>query len=216
MLFGLFGPEIVQFAEIRESYLTFVARTPKRVGSSVKVRFLLSDEQSPKVDVLVRIVASRTSPGIRGHLCVGVVQMPDNGLAAVEFLLQRYATRADLGAGARRSQRLSVNLKTLARELPNFSCQTLDLSLHGVRLHSLFAAHPGQQLSLIIESETEGVHDIAVRGRVVWCRKNPKGRGFLLGVEFAAQSPAKQAALKRFHDALSRRQSGTLAQRQLA
>jgi hypothetical protein len=206
MMFGLFGPEIVQFAEIREDYLTFVARTPKRVGTSLKVRFQLNDSQSPKVDVLVRIVATRPSPANRGHLCVGIIQMPDNERAAVDFLLQRYATRADLGAGARRSQRFIASLKTLARELPNFSCLTLDLSLHGARLHCLTPVHPGQPLSLIIESDMDCVHDIAMRGRAVWCRKNPQGRGYLVGVEFEPQSPAKQAALKRFHDALGRRQ----------
>jgi hypothetical protein len=215
-MFNFFGPETVHFADIRESSLTFVARTSKRVGSSVKVRFLLNDSQTKKLDVPVRIVTVRPIPDSKSFLCVGLVQLPENHRTAVEYLLQRHAPRADLGLAARRSQRLTVSLKTLARELPNFSCLTIDLSLHGARLSSQSAVNPGQTLSLVIESDMEEQPDIAVRGRVIWCRNNPSGRGFLLGVEFSAQSPAGLGALQRFHKALTRRQQGDVQQRQLA
>ena len=215
-MFGLFGPETVRFAEIRDSLLTFVAKSSKRVGSSVKVRFLLDDPQTKKLDVLVRIVTVRPVPETKGFLCVGLIQLPENHRVAVEYLLQRHASRADLGAAARRSQRLTVSLKTLARELPNFSCLTVDLSLHGARLSSQSPVNPGQQLSLVIESDLDGQPDIAVRGRAVWCRANPNGRGHLVGVEFAAQSPAGLGALQRFQRALHQRSQGDVMHRQLA
>lgn len=215
-MFGLFGPEVVGFSEIREGQITFMARGPKRIGSSLKVRFLVNDPQTKKVDVLVRILTTRSQPGVKGHLCIGLMQMPENQRTAVEYLLQRHATRVDLGAAARRSQRLAVSLKTLARELPSFSCLTLDLSLHGARLSCQSAVNPGQMLSLVIESDMDRQPDIAVRGRVIWCRQNPTGRGFLVGVEFAAQSPAGLGALQRFHRALIYRSQGDVQQRQLA
>lgn len=215
-MFNLFGPEVVGFSEVRESQITFLSKSPKRVGSCLKVRFLLNDPQTKKVDVLVRILTTRSHPGVKGHLCIGLVQMPENQRVAIEYLLQRHASRVDLGAAARRSQRLAVSLKTLARELPNFSCLTLDLSLHGARLSSQSPVHPGQQLSLVIESDLDGLPDIAVRGRVIWCRANPSGRGHLMGVEFAAQSPAGFGALQRFHRAMHQRSQGDIMHRQLA
>lgn len=215
-MFNFFGPETVRFAEIRDSLITFVTKSSKRVGSSVKVRFLLDDPQTRRLDVLLRVVTVRPLAEVKGFLCVGVIQLPENQRTAVEYLLQRHAARADLGMAARRSARLSVSLKTLARELPNFSCLTVDLSLHGARLSSRSPVNPGQQLSLVIESDLEGQPDIAVRGRVVWCRDNPSGRGHFLGVEFAPQSTAGQGALQRFHRALAQRAQGDVMHRQLA
>ncbi|MBN9420566.1 MAG: PilZ domain-containing protein [Candidatus Eremiobacteraeota bacterium] len=182
----------------------------------MKVRFLLNDPQTKRLDVLVRIVTIRPLPEVKGFLCVGAIQLPENQRTAIEYLLQRHAPRADLGLAARRSQRLAVSLKTLARELPNFSCLTMDLSLHGARLSCQSAVNPGQTLSLVIESDMDGQPDIAVRGRVIWCRNSPTGRGYAVGVEFAAQSPAGSGALQRFHKALLYRQQGDVQQRQLA
>lgn len=133
------------------------------------MRFLLDDPQTKKLDVLLRIVTARPLSDSKGaFLCVGSIQLPENHRAAVEYLLQRHGLRADLGVAVRRSLRLSVSLKTLARELPNFSCLTVDLSLHGARLSSQSPVNPGQQLNLVIESDMQGQPDIAVRGRVVW------------------------------------------------
>lgn len=182
---------------------------PKKAGTACKVRFALAGSKTKKVDLNFRIVTSRPSSGAQGHICVGFVMMSEEFLEELEDLLRSYTERPDLGMAARRSQRLPISLKTMGRELPGFSCVTVDISEHGVRLNCHGPLKQGQVVNLVLESDVASVDNFGVRGRVVWCRENKEVKGHLVGVEFVEVTPAQADALERYHKSLAGRLRGT-------
>ncbi|MBX3165915.1 MAG: PilZ domain-containing protein [Candidatus Eremiobacteraeota bacterium] len=215
-MFGFLGPEIVKFVDMREALLTFVCARAKKAGSACKVRLVLPGCKTKKVDLNLRIVTSRPSSGAKGHICVGFVIMSEEFLGELEDLLRSYAERPDLGMAARRSPRLPISLKTMGRELPGFSCVTVDISQHGVRLNCHGAMKQGQVVNLILESDVASVDNMRVRGRVVWCRENKEVKGYLVGVEFVEITPAQADALERYNKSLAGRLRGNVMHRQIA
>lgn len=215
-MFGFLGPEVVKFVDMREALLTFVCARPKKAGTSSKVRIALPGYKAKKVDLNLRIVTSRPSTGAQGHICVGFVVMAEEYLEELEDLLRSYAERPNLGVAARRSARLPISLKTMGRELPGFSCVTVDISQHGVRLNCHGPMKQGQVVNLILESDVASVDNISVRGRVVWCRENREVKGHLVGIEFVDLSPAQADALERYNKSLAGRLRGNVMHRQIA
>ena len=215
-MFGLFGPEVVKFVDMREALITFVSARPKKAGTACKVRFALPGSKTKKVDLNFRIVTSRPSTGAEGHICVGFVMMSEEFLGELEDLLRSFAERPNLGIAARRSQRLPISLKTMGRELPGFSCVTVDISEHGVRLNCHGAMKQGQVVNLVLESDVASVDNFGVRGRVVWCRENKEVKGYLIGVEFVEVTPAQADALERYNKSLAGRLRGNVMHRQIA
>lgn len=215
-MFGFFGPEVVKFVDMREALVTFVAARPKKAGTSCKVRFSLPGSKTKKVDLNLRIVTSRPSSGSQGHICVGFVVMSEEFLGELEDLLRSYGERPDLGMASRRSPRLPISLKTMGRELPGFSCVTIDISQHGVRLNCHGPMKQGQVVNLILESDVASVDNMGVRGRVVWCRENKEVKGYLVGVEFVEVTPAQADALERYNKSLAGRLRGNVMHRQIA
>lgn len=215
-MFGFLGPEAVKFVDMREALVTFVCARAKKAGSASKIRFLLPGSKTKKVDLSLRIVACRPSTGAKGHICVGFAVMSEEFLGELEDLLRSYAERPDLGMAARRSARLPISLKTMGRELPGFSCVTVDISQHGVRLNCHGAMKQGQVVNLILESDVASVENMSVRGRVVWCRENREVKGHLVGVEFVELTPAQADALERYNKSLAGRLRGNVMHRQIA
>ncbi len=201
---------------MREALLTFVCARAKKGGSACKVRFALPGYKTKKVDLNLRIVTSRPSSGATGHITVGFVMMSEEFLGELEDLLRSYAERPDLGMAARRSARLPISLKTMGRELPGFSCVTVDISQHGVRLNCHGPIKQGQVVNLILESDVASVDNMGVRGRVVWCRENREVKGYLIGVEFVEVTPAQADALERYNKSLAGRLKGNVMHRQIA
>ncbi|MBN9418609.1 hypothetical protein ABS71_12290 [bacterium SCN 62-11] len=215
-MFGFLSPEAVKFVDMREALLTFVCARPKKPGTASKVRFVLPGCKTKKVDLNLRIVTTRPSTGAKGHICVGFVIMSEEYLGELEDLLRSYAERPDLGAAARRSPRLPISLKTMGRELPGFSCVTVDISQHGLRLNCHGPMNQGQVVNLVLESDVASVDNMTVRGRVVWCRENREVKGHLVGVEFVDVTPAQADALERYNKSLAGRLRGNVMHRQIA
>lgn len=215
-MFGFFGPEKVKFVDMREALITFVAARPKKPGTACKVRFELPGAKSKKADVKMRIVTTRPSTGATGHICVGFVMLSEDYLPELEDLLRSYAPRPDLGLAARRSARLPISLKTMGRELPGFSCVTVDISQHGVRLNCHGTLRQGQLVNLVMESDVASVSNMSIRGRVVWCRENKEVKGYLVGIEFVDVSKSQADALERYNKALAGRLKGNVMHRQIA
>ncbi|MBS2036687.1 PilZ domain-containing protein [bacterium] len=215
-MFGFFGPERVKFVDMREALITFVSARPQKPGSACKVRFELPGAKTKKVDIKMRIVTTRPSTGATGHICVGFAIMSEEYLPELEDLLRSFAPRPDLGMAARRSPRLPISLKTMGRELPGFSCVTVDISQHGVRLNCHGPLKQGQIVNLVLESDVSSVSNISVRGRVVWCRENREVKGHLVGIEFVEVTAAQADALERYNKSLAGRLKGNVMHRQIA
>jgi hypothetical protein len=215
-VFGFFGPEKVKFVDMREALITFVAARPKKPGTVCKVRFELPGAKSKKADVKMRIVTTRPSAGATGHICVGFAVLSEDHLGDLEDLLRSYAPRPDLGLAARRSPRLPISLKTMGRELPGFSCVTVDISQHGVRLNCHGTMRQGQLVNLVLESDVASVTNMSVRGRVVWCRENKEVKGYLVGIEFVEVTKPQADALERYNKSLAGRLKGNVMHRQIA
>lgn len=201
---------------MREALITFVSARPKKAGTSCKVRFSLPGSKTKKVDLGLRIVTSRPCQGSKGHICVGFAVISEDFLGELEDLLRSYGERPDLGSASRRSPRLPISLKTMGRELPGFSCVTVDISQHGVRLNCHGAVKQGLVVNLVFESDVASVDNMTARARVIWCRENKEVKGYLAGLEFVDVSASQADALERYNKSLAGRLRGNVMHRQIA
>lgn len=215
-MFGIFAPESVQFIDLQDAIITFLSRGKKTPGQAVKVRFPLPGNKPPKIDLPIRITAIRPAQGIKGFICVGFVAVPEEKLANLEEALRSYAPRPDLGISGRRSPRLPISLRVMARELPGFGAVTIDISNHGVRLNCHGAVKQGLVVTMVIESDVASVENMHLRGRIIWSRENTGGRGHLAGLEFFDLNPTQADALERYNKSLAGRLRGDVMHRQIA
>ena len=215
-MFGFLSPEIVKFVDMREALITFVSARPKKAGTSCKVRFSLPGSKTKKVDLNLRIVTSRPCQGTKGHICVGFAVISEDFLSELEDLLRSHGERPDLGSASRRSPRLPISLKTMGRELPGFSCVTVDISQHGVRLNCHGALKQGQVVNLTLESDVASVDNWTARAHVIWCRENKEVKGYLVGLEFVDLTSTQEDALERYCKSLAGRLRGNVMHRQIA
>ena len=215
-MFGFLSPEIVKFVDMREALITFVSARPKKAGTSCKIRFSLPGCKTKKVDLSLRIVTSRPCQGPKGHICVGFAVISEDFLDELENLLRSYGERPDLGSASRRSPRLPISLKAMGRELPGFSCVTVDISHHGVRLNCHGEVKQGLLVNLVFESDVASVDNMTARARVIWCRENNEVKGYLAGLEFVDLSPTQADALERYCKSLAGRLRGNVMHRQIA
>jgi hypothetical protein len=215
-VFGIFSPEAVHFIDMREALLTFLAKRQKKVGQTLKVRFLMKGMKPPRLDLSMRITHSRPASSGKGFICVGVVIAPEEKLPDIEELLRAHAERGDLGISGRRSQRLPVSLKVMARELPGFTAVTVDISLHGLRLNCHGAVRQGTVVQMTLESDVASVDNMVLRGRIIWARENTLGRGWLAGIEFTELPAHQMDNLERYCKTLAARLKGDVMHRQIA
>lgn len=215
-MFGIFAPETVKFIDLKEAIVTFLTTRKKIPGQAIKVRFALPGNKPSKIDLPIRITASRPAEGIKGFICAGFVVVAEEKLPQIEELLHSYATRADLGLAGRRSPRLPISLRVMARELPGFGAVTIDISNHGVRLQCHGAVKVGIMVHMTIESDVASVENMGLRGRVIWSRENTGGRGHLAGIEFIDLNPTQQDNIERYCKSLAGRLRGDVMHRQIA
>lgn len=215
-LFGLFGPEVVEFVDMREALVTFVSRGKKTPGSRIKVRFALPEAKIKKLDLPLQITTTRPNAQAKGTICVGMLLVSEEKLEGLEDLLRGYSQRANLGASGRRSQRLPISLRVMARELPGFGAVSADISQHGIRLACQGALARGTEVRMTVESDTASVENMQLRGRAIWSRENHNGKGYLAGLEFCHLTPEQQETLDRYCRALAARLKGNVMHRQIA
>ena len=215
-VFGIFSPETVHFVDMREALVTFLTKRQKKVGQTLKVRFGMKGLKPPRLDLTLRVTHSRPAQSGKGFICVGVAVVVEEKLPELEDMLRGHAERGDLGISGRRSQRLPVSLKVMARELPGFTAVTVDISMHGVRLNCHGAVRQGTMVHMTVESDVASVDNMSLRGRIIWARENTLGRGWLAGIEFAELPAAQIDNLERYSKALAARLKGDVMHRQIA
>jgi len=194
---GLFGPEVVEYVELRHKTLTFRSKKIKKTGTH-KVRFLLLiNGKKEKLDLQVNVTSVRPADG-GGQVCSGDLPVPEATLPTLEGLFA-HAPRANLGRAARRSERHRLSLRVLSNDLPGFRGVTVDISLHGAQMVIAGALAVGKPLRLTIETDTSQIPRLEINGVVVWCREGERAKQFLIGVEFTQQAPEWQAELEKFY-----------------
>lgn len=209
-----FKPEQVQFVDLRQSELTFVSRYPKRPAPR-KIRIPLSGGPRKYLDLTVYTLTSRPAGNNLCHLCIGRLALAPDEIAEVGELLERYATRCNLGSMARRSERIAIGLKVKSRELPGYCGLSVDLSRHGLGLSCSSALPPGRVLTLDIEPDSGHSHPLRLKGQVVWCREDHRQRRFLAGIEFIDLANTQSESLRLYLRQLERREQTKLLHRQL-
>lgn len=201
---------------MREALITFLTKRKKNVGQTLKVRFKMEGMKPAHLDLRVQVSACRPTPAGKQFVCSAMAYVPEEKLAELEEAMRAHAQRGDQGMASRRSQRLPISLRVMARELPGFGAVTVDISQHGVRLNCHGMVKQGAQVNMVIESDVASVENMQLRGRIVWARENTLGKGWLAGLEFFDLTPYQEDCLERYCKALAGRLRGNVMHRQIA
>ena len=215
-MFGLFGPEKVEFIDFHDTILTYRSgKKNQKVGSPTKVAVLVelpSGATSLKLHVVVDSV--RPLPD-KSHLVIAHV------LAELEELKQLNAIfdqveRPDMGRLARRSERLPIGLRVLSQQLPGFRGVTIDLSLHGTQMHCDGLIEINTYLDLTFELELAEIPKLTLQAISVWSRADENRRNaFKAGLEFTQQHPETQVLWDRAYNQLLRMKGASIMHRSI-
>ncbi|MGE0494806.1 MAG: PilZ domain-containing protein [Vulcanimicrobiota bacterium] len=215
-MFGLFGPEKVQYVGLKGAMLTFRSgRKKQKVGRPLRIQLAVPVEtrvENVKLEVIVD--SFRPLPD-GGSIVSGRALVDENYLKTLETLLAG-VQKPDLGRSARRSERVDVSLRVLSQEVPGYRGVTVDISLHGVQLAIEGPMEPGSYLNLTLELEQSNLPQLTLQGVVVWCRESGKRKSFNTGIEFTQQHPEVQQLWQQTYHNLLVRQKGSVLQRSLS
>lgn len=215
-MFGLFGPEKVQFVGLKGAMLTVrSAKKGHKIGKTHKIVLLVpSDGKVNKLKLDIIADASRPLPE-GGSVLSGRLLVDEHQLANLTGILADVRP-ADLGRSARRSERIEVSLRVLSQEIPGYRGVTVDVSLHGLQLSIEGPMEPGQYLNVTLELEKSDVPQLTLQGIIVWCRQSGKRKSYLVGLEFTQQHPEVEQIWARSYQEILMRQKGSVLQRSLS
>ncbi|HIB69907.1 MAG TPA: PilZ domain-containing protein [Phycisphaerales bacterium] len=216
-MFGLFGPEKVEFIDIYESTLTFRSKKKKHAPGHVsKVRlqvFLGETVQSLPLEVVVDSIR----------------QLPDKSFLVISKILGNSeetqqmitiidsAPRPDMGRLARRSERIPIGLRCLSQQLPGFRAVTVDLSLHGAQIQCEGTIEPGTVLDITFELEMSDLPKLTLRAVAVWSvAEEERRKAYKAGVEFTQQHPQTQVLWEKAYAYLLKMQSASVMHRSMS
>ncbi len=216
-MFGLFGPEKVEFIDLRESILTFRSRKTKhKIGAVKKVAIPIPVDGTTQTLKLEVIVDSARALPDNTFLVVGHILAEQGNLQQLALLLQD-VPRPDLGRLARRSERIPIGIRVLSQELPGFRAVTIDLSMHGVQLQCEGLLEVGSYLNLTFELEMPDLPKLTLQAVVVWsATEEAKRKAYKAGLEFTQQHPQVQVLWEKAYQRLLRLQNASVMHRSLA
>jgi PilZ domain len=216
-LFGLFGPEKVEYIDISDTTLTYRSKRKKNqpgMVSKINLQAFVGDSmQGLKMEVVVDSVR----------------QLPDKSFLVISHILGNEeqktqfftildgAPRPDIGKLARRSERIPIGLRALSQQLPGFRAVTIDLSLHGTQLQCEGLLEEGSVKDITFELELSDLPKLTLRAVTIWSVSEDKRRkAFRAGLEFTEQHPQTQALWDRAYAQLLRMQSGSVMHRSMS
>lgn len=216
-MFGLFGPEKVEFLDISDTTLTYRSKKKKHQSGSVSKIvlqvFLEGSVQSLKLEVVVD--SARELPD-RSYLVVSHLLGDPEKVAQLTTVLEE-APKPDLGRLARRSERIPIGIRVLSQQLPGFRAVTVDLSLHGAQIKCEELVEQGTIMDITFELELADCPRLTLRAVVVWCAPGEERRkSFRAGVEFTEQHPQTQVIWDKAYAQLLRMQSGSVMHRSMS
>lgn len=216
-MFGLFGPEKVEFLDISDTTLTYRSKKKKQVAGSVsKIALQVYIEGAVQsIPMEVVIDSARELPDKTFLVVSHILGQPDQ-VDQLTMVLSE-APKPDLGRLARRSERIPVGIRVLSQQLPGFRGVTVDISLHGAQLKCEGHAEPGTMMDITFELELNECPKLTLRGIVVWSAAGEERRKvYRVGVEFTEQHPQTQAIWDRAYAQLLRMQSASVMHRSMS
>lgn len=216
-MFGLFGPEKVEYIDLFDTTLTFRSKRKKHKPghvSKIALQVFLGEEmQSLKMEVVVDSVRELPDRSVLviSHI-LGNPEETQNFLTIIET-----AAKPDMGKLARRSERIPISVRCLSHQLPGFRAVTTDLSLHGAQLQCEGLIDIGTVLDITFEFELADLPKLTLRGVAVWSvQEDQRRKAYRAGVEFTEQHPQTQALWDRAYAQLLRMQSGSVMHRSMS
>lgn len=216
-MFGIFGPEKVEFLDISDTTLTYRSKKKKhQAGAVSKIAlqvYLEGAMQSLKIEVVVD--SARQLPD-KSFLVVSHILGDPEKVSQLTTVLDQ-APRPDIGKLARRSERIPVGIRVLSQQLPGFRAVTVDLSLHGAQIKCEGGLEEGTIMDITFELELNEVPKLTLRAVVVWSAPGEEQRkSFRAGVEFTEQHPQTQVLWDKAYAQLLRMQSGSVMHRSMS
>ena len=216
-MFGIFGPEKVEYVDLSEAVLSYRSRKKKhRIGTAVKIGLLVPLEgsmQTLKLEVVIdsfRLLPDGTS------LVIGHVVAHPNELAGLTDLMSN-VPKPDLGRLARRSERIPVSVRMLSQQLPGFRAVSIDLSLHGAQIQCEGALELGTYMNVSLELEMPDLPKLTLQALVVWSRAEEERRkAYRAGLEFTQQHPETQALWNKAYARLLKMQNQSVLHKSLS
>ncbi len=216
-MFGLFGPEKVEYIDLSEAVLTYRSRKKKhKIGSAVKIGLMVpvdGNVQTLKLEVVVE--SFRALPDATSLVIGHVVAQP----AELEGLgdLMSNVPRPDLGRLARRSERIPIGVRMLSQQLPGFRAVSVDLSLHGAQIQCDGPMDPGTYLNVTLELEMPDLPKLTLQALVIWSRAEEERRkSHRAGLEFTQQHPETQALWSKAYARLLKMQNQSVLHKSLS
>lgn len=216
-MFGLFGPEKVEFLDISDTTLTYRSKRKKNTPgnvSKINLQAYVGDGmQSLKMEVVIDSV--RQLPDKSFLVVSQILAKPEEATQLITILDS--APRPDIGKLARRSERIPISLRCLSQQLPGFRAVTIDISNHGAQLQTEQLLEVGSIMDITFELELSELPQITLRAVAVWsAAEEERRKAFRGGVEFTEQHPQTQALFDKAYQQLLRMQSGSVMHRSMS
>lgn len=215
-MFGLFGPDKVEFIDISDTTLTFRSKRKKHKPghvSKIALQVLLGEEmQTLKMEVVVDSFRELPDKSmlVISHI-LGNPEETQNLVTVIES-----AAKPDMGKLARRSERIPISIRCLSHQLPGFRAVTTDISLHGAQVQCEGLIDVGAVLDITFELELNDLPKLTLRGVAVWSvQEDQRRKAYRAGIEFTEQHPQTQALWDRAYAQLLRMQSGSVMHRSM-
>ncbi len=216
MVFGLFGPEKVDFIDLTEAVHTYRSKKKKhRIGDVSKINLqVLLEGQMTSLPLEVVIDSARQLPD-KSFLVIGTILANHEQLSQYMTIFET-VPRPDIGRLARRSERIPIGIRVLSQQLPGFRAVTTDLSLHGAQIQCEALLELNIYLNLTLELEMPDLPKLTLQGLVVWARAEEERRkAFRAGIEFTQQHPEVQALWEKAYYRLLKMQGGSVMHRSM-
>lgn len=215
-MFGLFGPEKVEFIDFNDTILTYRSKKKsQKIGTPSKVAVqaeLPTGPTSLKLSVVVDSV--RPLPDKSSLIIAHVLAEPEE-LQQLNSIFGE-VDRPDLGRLARRSERLPVGLRVLSQQLPGFRGVTIDLSLHGTQIHCDGLVDLNNYFDLTFELELADLPRLTLQAISIWsCADENRRSAYRAGLEFTQQHPETQVLWERAYSQLLRMKGASIMHRSI-
>lgn len=216
-MFGLFGPDKVEFVDISDTTLTYRSRKKKHQSGHVsKIALQLELEGAAQTIKMEVVVDSSRQLQDKSFLVISHLIGDHDAISQLCSVLEG-APRPDLGRLARRSERIPVGIRVLSQQLPGFRGVTVDISNHGAQIKCEGMLETGAVMDVTFELELNECPKLTLRGVVVWCAAGDDGRkSYKAGLEFTEQHPQTQILWDRSYAQLLRMQSGSVMHRSMS
>lgn len=217
IVFGLFGPEKVEYIDLSEAVLTYRSRKKKhKVGTLIKVGLQVPLEGAVQTLKLEVVLDSFRPLPDGSTLVIGHVVAQPEELSSLADLMAN-VPKPDLGRLARRSERIPIGIRMLSQQIPGYRAVTVDLSLHGAQIQCEGMLEVNSYMNVTLELEQPDLPKLGLQALVVWVRADEERRkSYRAGLEFTQQHPEVQALWNKAYQRLLKMQNQSVLHKSMS